>query len=171
MRPLLIALAVLAADQITKWLVLTSPPMGNVGSLFGVVSLDLVFHKNFGITFGLLSQNALSQPLMGGFTALIGVAILVWAIRLPPTDNQRSNQPDKIGLAMVSGGALGNSMDRLNLTGLNNGGGVIDFLDVYLTTNHTTYHWPTFNLADSAIVIGVGLLLFVSRPPKTPKTK
>ena len=164
MRPLLIALAVLAADQITKWLVLTSPPVGNVGSLFGIVSLDLVFHKNFGITFGLLSQNALSQPLMGGFTALVGVAILVWAITSSP-------QIDKIGLAMVSGGALGNSMDRLNLTGLNNGGGVIDFLDVYLTTNHTTYHWHTFNLADSAIVIGVGLLLFVSRPPKTQKTK
>ena len=55
-----------------------------------------------------------------------------------------------MGLALILGGALSNLFDRIRL------GRVVDFLDVY----YRSYHWPTFNLADSAIVVGAGFLVF-----------
>jgi signal peptidase II len=62
----------------------------------------------------------------------------------------RSQSPFCLGLAFVLGGAVGNLIDRVRI------GKVVDFLDFY----YQTYHWPAFNIADSAIFIGVAILLW-----------
>jgi len=64
--------------------------------------------------------------------------------------NQQLRWETGVGLAFILGGALSNLFDRIRF------GRVVDFLDVY----YRSYHWPTFNLADSAIVVGAGLLVF-----------
>jgi signal peptidase II len=64
--------------------------------------------------------------------------------------NQRLRWETGVGLALILGGALSNLFDRIRF------GRVVDFLDVY----YRSYHWPTFNLADSAIVVGAGFLVF-----------
>ena len=88
-------------------------------------------------------------------TALI--AILVYSLRHPV-----ENWKLQLGLMLVLGGAAGNLYDRINY------GYVIDFLDVF----YGTYHWPTFNIADSSIAIGIGfLLLEVLHKPSVEEAK
>ena len=74
---------------------------------------------------------------------MVGV-LLVWMRRLKP-----EQWPLSLAFALIIGGAIGNLIDRLVY------GHVIDFIDVY----YKTWHWPTFNIADSAITLGAGLLL------------
>jgi signal peptidase II len=69
-----------------------------------------------------------------------------------------SNWKLQIGLMLVLGGAAGNLYDRLSF------GYVIDFIDVF----YNSYHWPTFNMADSSISVGIGLLLFEAVTQKNP---
>jgi len=87
----------------------------------------------------------------------------------------KTDEPDrstKVGLALILGGAVGNLVDRVTR------GEVVDFLDVYashpglaswLESRFGTAHWPTFNVADSAIVVGASLLILdVLRPERAP---
>jgi len=139
-----IGLAILALDQLTKWLLLVqwlSPerPMIEVTSFF-----DVVLVWNTGISFGLFS--AAHEPLL--LTAVSGVVVavlLVWLMR-------NNSRLVAVALGCVIGGAAGNVIDRLRF------GAVTDFLDFHL--GH--YHWPAFNIADSSIFIGVVLLCISS---------
>ncbi len=148
--PLAFAALVLIADQISKWWivdhVMVRPRVIEVTPFF-----NIVMTWNRGVTFGMLASDGETTRwlLIVLSLAVVGV-LLVWlartAARLPA-----------FALAAVIGGALGNVIDRLNY------GKVADFLDFHLAG----WHWPAFNLADSAIVCGVGLLLldtFTSRP-------
>lgn len=146
---ILVAVMTLALDQLSKWLVLHFAPFGAVFRIDERLFCDLVLVYNRGITFGLLASSLPSQAILGGITALCGLAILVWGLRV-------GNLP----LAMVAGGALGNSVDRFNR------GGVVDFIDIYWRGSGGDWHWPAFNLADAAIVLGVLLLLFVAKPER-----
>jgi signal peptidase II len=106
----------------------------------------LTYVRNPGAAFGLLARQ--HQDFRQFFFPIVtGVAVLalvVYFSRIPP------QRPVPLwGICLIIGGALGNGIDRIWL------GQVIDFLDVFWQT----YHWPAFNLADSAICIGVGLLL------------
>ncbi len=107
----------------------------------------LTYVRNSGSAFGLLAR---SNPdvLRIFFPAITVVAlvVLVWYLsRLP------ASQPLTLwGVCLVTGGAAGNGIDRFRI------GQVIDFLDVHW---YDVYHWPTFNVADSAICVGVGLLV------------
>ncbi|MCI0421177.1 MAG: signal peptidase II [Acidobacteria bacterium] len=107
---------------------------------------DLTHTRNTGVAFGFLANsNSPWVPhilTLASATALI--AILVYALRHPV-----QNWKLQLGLMLVLGGAAGNLYDRVSY------GYVIDFLDVF----YGTYHWPTFNVADSAITVGIGLLL------------
>jgi signal peptidase II len=147
--PLAFAGLVLVADQISKWWivdhVMVRPQVIEVTPFF-----NIVMTWNRGVTFGMLASDGETTRwlLIGVSLAVVGV-LLVWlartAARLPA-----------FALAAVIGGALGNVIDRLNY------GKVADFLDFHLAG----WHWPAFNLADSAIVCGVVLLLldtFTSR--------
>jgi signal peptidase II len=129
-----VAASVLGLDQLTKSLAVAELRRGPV-HLVGPLSLELTY--NTGIAFGL--GTGLTYPIVVG--AVLLVAVLVVAARGARTTTRA------VAFGLVIGGALGNLADRL-LRGRH--GAVVDFL-------HTGF-WPTFNLADSAIVCGTALL-------------
>lgn len=135
-----VAGAIVAGDQVTKQLALESLSDGPVDLIEGVLTLRLTF--NPGGAFGFLPG---VPELFLVATALVIVLILVWAHRI-----HRRGHAAALGL--VVGGGLGNLADRV-LRDLD--GRVVDFVDLHV--------WPVFNLADSAIVIGVVLILWLSR--------
>ncbi len=113
-----------------------------------VTVLENFFHitylRNKGAAFGILSDNAVRIPFFITVTLLATVGILWYLRRL--ADRQRVLQ---ISLSLIFAGAAGNLIDRIRY------GEVIDFLDFHWYQ----HHWPAFNIADSAITIGVGLML------------
>ncbi|MFQ5773121.1 MAG: signal peptidase II [Kiloniellaceae bacterium] len=146
-RALGVALAVAAAvvllDQASKWVILAAvmqPP--RVIEVTGFFNLVLTY--NTGISFGMLRGTAPWQAWALVALALAVVAgLFMWLRR----------QPDPllaVAVGLVAGGALGNVVDRMRLAA------VVDFLDFHLGA----WHWPAFNLADSAITMGVALLVF-----------
>jgi signal peptidase II len=108
--------------------------------------LRLTYVQNRGAAFGILSDAEIPyQSLLFSLVSLAALgAIAVYAWRLPA-----GHRLPRVALAMIMGGALGNLLDRLRL------GYVIDFVDVYWGP----HHWPAFNVADSAISVGVALLV------------
>lgn len=133
---------ILIADQLTKYLSLTylshQNPVKLIPSFFW-----LTLRYNSGAAFSLFSQYPF---LLTIFTLLASVIIIVWGVTLP-----RKDKFMQIALGMIAGGASGNLADRLLRGGL-----VVDFLDLHWFGK---IHWPTFNLADTAICTGVGLVL------------
>ena len=135
-----IAAAVTALDQWVKWYVVTQlmqPPRAIVLTDW----LNLVMAWNHGISFGLFSGDAVPYALIGVALAVVGV-LVVWLIRDPRASAA-------VWLGLVIGGAVGNVIDRVRL------GAVADFIDVHVGA----WHWPAFNVADSAITLGVTLIL------------
>ncbi|MGH8459565.1 MAG: signal peptidase II, partial [Nevskiales bacterium] len=106
---------------------------------------NLTYVRNRGAAFGLFNdyESSAVQLLLVGFSlAALGlVVVLLW--------RGAASAAAGWGLALIFGGAMGNLLDRIRT------GSVVDFLDFYLGS----YHWPAFNVADSSIVIGAGLLL------------
>ncbi len=100
---------------------------------------------NTGAAFSFLGNaGGWQRWFFAGISVLVVGVLVVWMRRLKPEQWQLS-----LAFALIIGGALGNLIDRLVY------GHVIDFIDVY----YKTWHWPTFNIADSAITLGAGLLL------------
>jgi signal peptidase II len=142
---LLFMAGVVALDQITKALVDRLMELHESRPVIrGLV--DLTYVQNRGAAFGILSDADLPyQPVLFAVIGVVAlVAIVTYAARLPAT----SRLP-QTALALVTGGAIGNLIDRARL------GYVIDFVDVYWRG----HHWPAFNVADSAITVGVTLLV------------
>jgi signal peptidase II len=140
-----VTVAVIGLDQMTKWLV--DHEMALHQSIAIVPHLlNLTYVRNTGVAFGLFSSPdpGLRALLLLVFSLVaIGVILLFWF-------KSRRGHLVLIGaLALILGGALGNLIDRFRL------GEVIDFIDVYWKD----LHWPAFNVADSAITLGVILLL------------
>jgi signal peptidase II len=137
--------AVVILDQATKLLVQRAFRLGeSLPVLPGVFNLTYVL--NPGAAFGLLAGAA--PAFRGPF--FIAVSVLAIAVICYYHARYARGHPlPTVGLALILGGALGNLIDRLRV------GMVIDFLDFYLGA----YHWPAFNVADSGITVGVGLLL------------
>jgi signal peptidase II len=141
----LIAALVFFLDRISKWLVATHIALhDSVVVIPGFFSLTHV--QNRGAAFGLFDSapGSWKIALLVAFSilALLVVTALLWK------DSHRLS-PTGIGLSLILGGALGNLWDRLIERH------VVDFLYFYLHN----YHWPAFNVADSAIVIGAALLV------------
>ncbi len=135
---------VLVLDQITKLIALyrltTGVPVAVIDGLF---SLTLVV--NPGLAFGMLSETSVSWRWLVALLSIAALGILFFlAVRLMPTGGFLT----ALALGGIVGGALGNLIDRARF------GGVVDFLDLYWRS----YHWPAFNVADSAISVGVTLL-------------
>lgn len=105
---------------------------------------SLTYIRNKGAAFGILADSSLRIPFFIAVSALAILGIL-WFLR-QRDDTQRVGN---LALALIFSGAVGNLIDRVRL------GEVIDFIDVYWRQ----YHWPAFNVADSAIFVGVALLL------------
>jgi signal peptidase II len=141
----LLTLAILVADQASKEIITSRLTLfSSVPVIPGLFHLTLV--TNRGALFGLFHD--LADP----YRAILFTAVPILAIALILVFQLRTTISDTIaqaGLALILGGALGNLADRLRL------GYVVDFLDVFVGG----YHWPAFNLADSSICTGVGLLV------------
>lgn len=151
-RWLLLALVIALADQVTKWLVLATLDPFETVVLLPNVNLTLLFNE--GAAFSFLSDAGGWQRWL--FTALalaVSGVLTVWLLRL-----RRSERWLALGLALLLGGAVGNLIDRMLL------GHVVDFIQIYVPVIPLALFnpWPAFNLADSAITVGVILLLSVS---------
>jgi signal peptidase II len=136
---------IVALDQVTKALVDDFMTLHESRTIVeGLVRLTYV--QNRGAAFGILSEAGLPyQSLMFSVVSLLALlAIALYAWRMPV----QSRLP-QTALALVMGGAIGNLLDRARL------GYVIDYMDVYWGA----HHWPAFNVADSAITVGVALLV------------
>ncbi len=145
---LFLSLAVLVVDQWTKWLVeVHLPHSASQPLLAGFLSFTHV--RNTGVAFGLFAAHGAH----GGTWLLVAMGLVALAavflyFRLAPARNRLLLS----SLALIVGGALGNLIDRLA------SGAVTDFIDVYVG-NH---HWPAFNVADSAITVGIALMVLDS---------
>jgi len=107
--------------------------------------LNITLAHNYGAAFSFLSEaGGWQRGFFIMLAAAVSVALLVWLLRLP-----RREWVAGLGLALVLGGAIGNLVDRIKL------GYVVDFIDVHIGG----WHYPAFNVADSAITCGVILLL------------
>jgi signal peptidase II len=141
-RWFVVAAAVIVADQVTKAIVLSHFAPGERLALTGFLNLVLVYNR--GAAFSFLSDaGGWQTPLLVGF-ALAAAAIVSVLIVQKPAQRLLC-----AGLALILGGALGNLIDRLRF------GQVVDFVDFHLQG----YHWPAFNVADSAITVGALLLI------------
>jgi signal peptidase II len=148
--------AILVADQITKWWALRSLRFGApVAVIDGLFSLTLVM--NPGLAFGMLSGMPESLRWTVGLLSVGAIVVLaILAARMLPTGGAWT----RLALGLIFGGAAGNLIDRVRF------GAVVDFLDFYWRD----YHWPAFNVADSAITVGVTVLairMLVDTPAKT----
>jgi signal peptidase II len=154
----LVVAAVVALDQASKAVVVRSLSLHQSVSLVdGLLSLSHV--RNRGAAFGLLSDWDL--PHQSALLAVLSVAALTaiaaYFVRLPA-----AARLPRVALALVLGGAVGNLIDRVRL------GYVVDFVHVYWRQ----HQWPDFNVADSAITIGVTLLVLdILRSPGQPAAR
>src|SRR5277367_2035017 len=150
---LLLSVIVIVADRITKWLASTRIELGShvvvIAHVFAISHVE-----NPGAAFSLFNDSGSPgrvRWMLLVFSLLAAVAVLVALLKLG-----RSLSATSVALALILGGALGNAYDRLRF------GSVIDFLEVHIIH----YHWPDFNVADSAIVVGGILLLFDALFPR-----
>jgi signal peptidase II len=145
-RGLRTALVVVALDQLSKYVVLQHFGVSACTDRREAVTafLDLVLTCNRGMSFGLLNTGSgLSVPLFSLAAAAIVGVLIFWLSRVH-SDLLSS------AIGLIIGGAVGNVIDRVHF------GGVIDFLYFHLGA----WYWPAFNLADSAICVGVIVMLF-----------
>ncbi len=148
LRGFALGAAVLIADQISKaWLLAWLAERDGwlqVTSFFNLVTV-----WNRGISFGMLQSGETGRWLLVVFTSLVCVGLGIWLWR-------QTRILPILAIGAVIGGAIGNIVDRIWR------GAVADFFDLHLMG----YHWPAFNVADSAISVGVALLLYDSFRPQ-----
>jgi signal peptidase II len=138
-------LLVVAIDQLTKAIVRATLPLhASVTVVPGLV--DFTHVRNTGAAFGIL--NSSDFPFKTVLIAVIATAALI-GVGVYAASLAHHQIVARIGLALIIGGAAGNLLDRLVV------GSVVDFVDVYWRT----YHFWAFNVADSAITIGVGIMM------------
>jgi signal peptidase II len=140
-----LAALVIALDQLSKWFVLTrlmSPPRVIEVTPF----FNLVAGWNYGVSFGLFNEPGEWNAAILTLVAVSVVGLLLWWL------SRITRRRLTLAIGLIIGGAIGNVIDRLRF------GAVFDFLDVHVAG----YHWPAFNVADSAITIGVAVILLDS---------
>ncbi len=143
LRWLGLSLLVIVLDQATKALASAYLTLHEPVALLPLLNLTLM--HNTGAAFSFLGSAGGWQRWLFVVIAVAVSGLLIWWLRqLPRTDTWLA-----IALALVLGGALGNAWDRIYL------GYVVDFIDAY----YGSYHWPAFNIADSAISVGAVMLL------------
>ncbi len=137
----LVSILAISADQISKLLIRHNLSLDESLPEEGIFRLTYV--ANEGVVFGLSAPRML--PLI--LSALVIIAACFFYYKYLLSNSRLA----KIALGLIVGGSIGNLVDRLHL------GHVVDFIDIRLWGD---YHWPTFNLADTAIVIGAILLIY-----------
>jgi signal peptidase II len=139
----MISIVTIILDQVTKWIASANLAMHDPVPV--MPSFNFTLMHNYGAAFSFLSNAGGWQRWF--FTivaAVISVVLIVWIVRLKPHEKWLG-----IGLSLVLGGAIGNLIDRVSY------GYVVDFIQWY----YDRFYWPAFNIADSAIFVGTGILL------------
>lgn len=149
---LIVAAIALVLDQVSKVVLYDLLAIQGHGAITILPFFNLVTVKNYGISFGLFNTGS-----AGGSIVFVGLALVIVAALLVWLRNVTAPLI-AVALGLVIGGAIGNVVDRLRF------GAVFDFLDFHVAG----WHWPAFNVADSAICVGVFLLcidaLFLTQP-------
>jgi len=140
---------IVAADQLAKYAAVHGLAAGTPVEVTSFFNLALVY--NAGAAFSILSHAAGWQRWLFIAVALIASAWIVWLLRKYPHERLFA-----LALSLVLAGAIGNVIDRILV------GAVIDFLDFHALG----YHWPAFNVADSAITCGAALLIWDALRPR-----
>jgi signal peptidase II len=145
LKGMVLAIVAIALDQATKgWIledVMIPPRVIEITSNF-----NLVLGWNRGVSFGLFNQDSTYGPhILTGVALVIVLGLSIWLWK-------STTHWSAWALGLVIGGAIGNVIDRIQY------GAVVDFLDFHAFG----YHWPAFNVADTAICIGAGLLILES---------
>lgn len=144
-----ISAVVVALDQLTKWMALKYLLGKAAVAVTPFLNFVLVFNR--GAAFGFLNDAGNWQNMFFVVVALIACGIILYLLNRVEWRSKTA----AVGLALILGGAVGNVIDRLAY------GYVVDFIDVY----YRHWHWPAFNVADSAITIGAVFLVLHSLPP------
>ena len=139
-----LAIAIFAADQLTKWIVTVPLQLQEKAQIVLLPMFNLTWVENNGISLGLLNATTpTGRWLLVALTAAIAIAVAVWITR-------EEKRGDQLALGLVLGGALGNIVDRTRH------GYVVDFADLHFGAFRP---FLVFNVADAAISIGVVILL------------
>jgi signal peptidase II len=152
MRAFVLPLSIVAIDQATKWAVIRRLPLyEDLPLVSGLLSLQHV--RNSGAVFGFLSGTSVpGKPYVFALMSALALAALTYYARTIP----RHERLPRFALSLVIGGAIGNLIDRVRF------GYVVDFVKMYWD-GHV---WPNYNVADSAISIGLVLLVVDSFRPR-----
>ena len=142
-----IAAGVIAMDLISKGFLETRLRLGeSILICDGPITFRIANVRNPGVAFGMLSGAALQWRMPFFFIVLITAGWFLWKLH-----KEEGSRPGVgIALGLIGGGAVGNLVDRIRY------GEVVDFLDFHISS----FHWPAFNIADTAICIGIGLMAF-----------
>ena len=143
LRYLTLATVVLLLDQLSKWWALNNLQLAIPEAVLPFLNWLLLF--NPGAAFSFLAQGTGWQRWFFTIIGLLASAYIVWLLR--------QSQGEKLlclALSLILGGALGNVIDRIMY------GAVVDFIDIH----YANWHWPAFNLADSAICLGAALIIW-----------
>lgn len=156
---------VIAFDQLSKWVVTelvmkntkeqslgfiewlsTMPTKPDYMSYEILPFYNIVMVWNYGVSFGMFNNKSQENALiLVGIAAIIAFILILWMLRA-------NHKYVAIALGLAIGGAFGNIIDRIRF------GAVADFIDIHAFG----YHWPAFNVADSAIVVGIGYVIIHS---------
>lgn len=130
-------------DQLSKWWIVSNLQLGDQIALFP--GLNVTLAHNYGVAFGLFNDNIAAQKVVLLCVAILITAVIsLWLYKTPAEQKAEGH-----ALVFIMGGAIGNIIDRLYH------GYVIDFVDFYVKS----WHWWTFNIADSFITVGAAILL------------
>jgi len=132
---------VILLDYLTKKIIVTKVML--YGSINVLPFLNIVHVQNKGAAFSILSN--MGNKYFIGISVIAIIAIVIYLYRLP-------KGLELVALSLILGGAVGNLLDRISI------GKVTDFIDVFVGK----WHWPAFNVADSALTIGIALFLIAN---------
>ncbi|KGM06389.1 Lipoprotein signal peptidase [Methylophaga thiooxydans] len=146
-----LSVLIVILDQLTKWISVSLLDLYETVPVMPFFNFTMA--HNYGAAFSFLSSaGGWQRWFFAALAVVVSVALTIWMKKLKPNAKMEA-----AALALIIGGAVGNVIDRFVH------GYVIDFLDVY----YGSYHWPAFNIADSAICIGAVLLILDSFRNKT----
>ena len=148
---------VIVLDQWTKWLAESNLVFGQSIPVTSFFNLTLAYNKGAAFSF-LANAGGWQRWFFIALALVISVAMIVAIARM-----KKGHVVLASSMALILGGAIGNVIDRIRF------GHVVDFLDVF----YGKYHWPAFNIADAAIVVGAGLLIldgFLDKKPDSEKS-
>lgn len=148
MKWLWLSALMIVLDQLTKKIAEAELLLHKPVAIFPSFNLTLMYNK--GAAFSFLSDaGGWQRILFVSLSTIISVFLVIWLKQISQDEKQKNNQLLQIAIALILGGAIGNLIDRA-LTGA-----VVDFIQVY----YSTYYFPAFNIADSAITVGATFLI------------